>query len=168
MKEGNADRSLLLLSDMSMEDQIEQRVNRLIETEPDVFLVEVRIKPTNNVKVFLDADNGISIERLVQFNRRLYKEFEEEQVFPNNDFSLEISSPGLDEPLKLNRQYKKNIGRYVEVVQADGARAEGKLISAEDDRVIVEEEKGKGKKKEMVQHIIPFTNIKTTKIQIKF
>ena len=168
MKEGNADRSLLLLSDMSMEDQIEQRVNRLIGTEPDVFLVEVRIKPTNNVKVFLDADNGISIERLVQFNRRLYKEFEEEQVFPNNDFSLEISSPGLDEPLKLNRQYKKNIGRFVEVVQTDGARTEGKLISAEEEQVVVEEEKGKGKKKEMVQHIIPFTNIKTTKIQIKF
>ena len=168
MKEGNADRSLLLLSDMSMEDQIEQRVNRLIGTEPDVFLVEVRIKPTNNVKVFLDADNGISIERLVQFNRRLYKEFEEEQVFSNNDFSLEISSPGLDEPLKLNRQYKKNIGRFVEVVQTDGARTEGKLISAEEEQVVVEEEKGKGKKKEMIQHIIPFTNIKTTKIQIKF
>ena len=168
MKEGNADRSLLLLSDMSMEDQIEQRVNRLIGTEPDVFLVEIRIKPTNNVKVFLDADNGISIERLVQFNRRLYKEFEEEQVFPNNDFSLEISSPGLDEPLKLNRQYKKNIGRFVEVVQTDGARTEGKLISAEEEQVVVEEEKGKGKKKETITHIIPFTNIKTTKIQIKF
>ena len=168
MKEGNADRSLLLLSDMSIEDQIEQRVNRLIGTEPDVFLVEVRIKPTNNVKVFLDADNGISIERLVQFNRRLYKELEEEQVFPNNDFSLEISSPGLDEPLRLNRQYKKNVGRYVEVVQTDGEKTEGKLISAEDDQVVVEEEKGKGKKKEMVQHIIPLTNIKTTKIQIKF
>jgi len=168
MKEGNADRSLLLLSDMSMEDQIEQRVNRLIGTEPDIFLVEVRIKPTNNVKVFLDADNGISIDRLVQFNRRFYKELEEDQVFPNNDFSLEISSPGLDEPLKLNRQYKKNIGRYVEVLQTDGAKTEGKLISAEDDQVIVEEEKGKGKKKETIQHIIPFTNIKTTKIQIKF
>jgi len=168
MKEGNADRSLLLLSDMSMEDQIEQRVNRLIGTEPDIFLVEVRIKPTNNVKVFLDADNGISIDRLVQFNRRFYKELEEDQVFPNNDFSLEISSPGLDEPLKLNRQYKKNIGRYVEVVQNDGVKTEGKLISAEEDQVIVEEEKGKGKKKEIVLHSIPFTNIKTTKIQIKF
>jgi ribosome maturation factor RimP len=168
MKEGNEDRSLLLFSDMSMEDQIEQRVNRLIETEPDVFLVEVRIKPTNNIKVFLDADNGISIDRLVQFNRKLYRQIEEEQVFPNNDFSLEISSPGLDEPLKLNRQYKKNIGRFVEVLQADGTITEGKLISAEEDQVVVEEEKGKGKKKEMIQHIIPITNIKTTKIQIKF
>jgi ribosome maturation factor RimP len=168
MKEGNEDRSLLLFSDMSMEDQIEQRVNRLIETEPDVFLVEVRIKPTNNIKVFLDADNGISIDRLVQFNRKLYRQIEEEQVFPNNDFSLEISSPGLDEPLKLNRQYKKNIGRFVEVMQADGTITEGKLISAEEDQVVVEEEKGKGKKKEMIQHIIPITNIKTTKIQIKF
>ena len=168
MKEGNEARSLLLFSDMSMEDQIEQRVNNLIEAEPDIFLVEVRIKPTNNIKVFLDADNGISIDKLVQYNRKLYREIEEEQVFANNDFSLEVSSPGLDEPLKLNRQYKKNIGRYVEVIQEDGTMTEGKLISAEDDQVVIEEEKGKGKKKEMIQHIIPFSNIKTTKIQIKF
>ena len=56
----------------------------------------------------------------------------------------------------------------MEVVQTDGAKTEGKLIGAEDDQVVVEEERGKGKKKEMIQHIIPFTNIKTTKIQIKF
>jgi ribosome maturation factor RimP len=153
---------------MSTEVQIEQRIQELIQSEPDVFLVEIRIKPTNNVKVFLDADQGISIERLIQYNRRLYKELEEKGFFPDGDFSLEVSSPGLDEPLKLHRQYLKNVGRYVEVLQQDGIRKEGKLISATEDHIIVEEEKGKGKKKEIVQHTIPFTNIKTTKIQIKF
>jgi ribosome maturation factor RimP len=155
---------------MSMDGQIqalEQRINRLIQ-EPDVFLVEIRIKPTNNVKVFLDSDQGMSIDRLIQYNRRLYKELEEENFFPGNDFSLEVSSPGLDEPLKLHRQYLKNIGRFVEVIQIDGIRREGKLISADESQMIVEEEIGKGKKKEMVQHTIPFNNIKTTRIQIKF
>ena len=155
---------------MSMDGQIqalEQRINRLIQ-EPDVFLVEIRIKPTNNVKVFLDSDQGMSIDRLIQYNRRLYKELEEENFFPGNDFSLEVSSPGLDEPLKLHRQYLKNIGRFVEVIQIDGIRREGKLISADESQMIVEEETGKGKKKEMVQHTIPFNNIKTTRIQIKF
>lgn len=156
---------------MNTEGQIqalEQRVKQLIEPEPDVFLVEIRIKPTNNVKVFLDADQGINIDKLIQYNRRLYKRLEEEGFFPGGDFSLEVSSPGLEEPLKLYRQYRKNIGRYVEVVQQDGMKNEGKLISAEEDHIVVEEEKGKGKKKELVQHTIPFTNIKTTKIQIKF
>jgi ribosome maturation factor RimP len=171
LKEGNDDRSLLLLSEMSMDGQIqalEQRIQKLIEPETDVFLVEIRIKPTNNVKVFLDADHGMSIDRLIQYNRKLYKEIEEEGFFPNGDFSLEVSSPGLDEPLKLHRQYLKNTGRFVEVLLNDGAKREGKLINVSDETIVVEEEKGKGKKKELLQHVIPFVNIKTTKIQIKF
>jgi ribosome maturation factor RimP len=156
---------------MSIDGQIqglEQKVNTLIEAEPEVFLVEIRIKPTNNVKVFLDADKGVSLDKLIQYNRRLYKDLEESSFFPGNDFSLEVSSPGLDEPLKLRRQYFKNIGRFVEVILADGTRIEGKLLSVSDEVVVVEEEKGKGKKKELLQHSIPFVNIKSTKIQIKF
>ena len=140
----------------------------LIENEPEVFLVDVRIKPTNNVKIFLDADNGLSIDKLVQYNRRLYKDLEESGFFPSGDFSLELSSPGLDEPLKLHRQYLKNIGRNVEVTRKDGIKNEGKLISATENEIILEEEKGKGKKKEVVTHAISFDNIKTTTIQIKF
>ncbi len=156
---------------MSIDDQIkalEQRIGALIADDPSVFLVEIRIKPTNNIKVFLDADNGISIDRLVQYNRKFYKELEESGFFPGGDFSLEISSPGLDEPLKLYRQYLKNIGRSVEVIRKDGIKTEGKLISAGESEIVVEEEKGKNKKKEMVTHTISFDNIKTTKVQIKF
>src|SRR6185295_9517063 len=126
---------------------IEQKVETLIRDEPGVFLVEIRIKPTNNVKVFVDADNGVSIEKLVQYNRKLYKDFEESGFFPGGDFSLEVSSPGLDEPLKLHRQYVKNTGRNVEVIRKDGIKNEGKLISVTNDEIILEEEKGKGKKK---------------------
>jgi ribosome maturation factor RimP len=156
---------------MNIEGQIqalEQKVENLIRDEPEVFLVEIRIKPTNNVKVFVDADNGLSIEKLVQYNRKLYKDIEENSFFPNGDFSLEVSSPGLDEPLKLHRQYVKNIGRNVEVLQKDGVKTEGKLISANETEVVVEEIKGKNKKKEVVVHSISFDNIKTTTIQIKF
>ena len=156
---------------MSIEGQIqalEQKVKALIEAEPDVFLVEIRIKPTNNVKVFLDGDNGISLDKLIQYNRKLYKDLEESSFFPGGDFSLEVSSPGLDEPLKLRRQYQKNITRYVEVTRVDGVKNEGKLLQVGETEIVVEEEKGKGKKKELVQHTVPFDQIKTTKIQIKF
>jgi ribosome maturation factor RimP len=147
---------------------LEHKISSLIAEDADVFLVEIRIKPTNNIKVFLDADQGISIDRLIRYNRRLYKDLEENNVFPEGDFSLEVSSPGLDEPLKLFRQYQKNIGRFVEVTELDGLKKEGKLLSAIEDAITVEEEKGKGKKKEMIQHIIPFSNIKSTIIQVKF
>lgn len=156
---------------MNIEDQIkalEQKAEALIAEEPGVFLVEVRIKPTNNVKIFLDADNGVSIDKLVQYNRKLYRNLEETGFFPGGDFSLEISSPGLDEPLKLRRQYLKNTGRPVEVITKDGIRTEGKLLSTTETEIVVEEERGKNKKKETVLHTILFDNIKTTKVQIKF
>ena len=156
---------------MSNDAQIQiltQKVEALIASDPELFLVEVKIKPTNNIKVFIDGNQGVSIERLVQYNRRLYKQLEEEAMYPGGDFSLEVSSPGLDEPLKLHRQYLKNIGRFVEVTNAEGTKIEGKLLSADELTITVEEQKGKGKKMELVQHTIPFDTIKTTKIQIKF
>ena len=156
---------------MSIEGQIqalEKKIMALIEGEPDIFLVEIRIKPTNNVKVFLDSDNGMSLDKLIQYNRKLYKDLEENSFFQGGDFSLEVSSPGLDEPLKLRRQYLKNIGRGVEITRIDGEKNEGKLLQVGETEIIVEEEKGKGKKKELVQYTIPFDNIKSTKIQIKF
>jgi ribosome maturation factor RimP len=147
---------------------IEQKVTALISPDPESFLVGVKINPGNNVKVFIDADRGVSIEKLVQYNRSLYKQIEESGLFPNDDFSLEISSPGLEEPLKLHRQYLKNIGRNVEVILKNGIKIEAKLISAAENEIILEEEKGNKKKKETLQHTISYNDIKTTKIQIKF
>src|SRR5579863_4708430 len=147
---------------------IEGLIQEILSGEPGYFLVEVKIKPTNNVKVYLDGDQGISIEKCVQFNRALYKRLEAIALFPPGDFSLEVSSPGLDEPLKLHRQYRKNIGRQVELVLQDGIRVEGRLLDVTEDGIIVEETKGKNKKKEIVNHTFLFENIKTTKIQVVF
>ena len=147
---------------------IEQKVMALIDPDPENFLVEVKIRPGNNIKIFVDSDRGLSIDKLAQYNRRLYRQIEESGLFPNNDFSLEISSPGLDEPLKLRRQYLKNIGRYVEIVLKSGIKTEGKLTNATDEEVVIEEETGTKKKKEIIQHSLSYDDIKTTKIQIKW
>lgn len=147
---------------------IEQKISELLEGHPSHFLVEIRIKPTNNVKVFIDADEGIILSTLIEYNRSLYKKLEESGLFPDGDFSLEVSSPGLDEPLKKHRQYKKNIGRFVEVQLQDGSKKEGRLTEVSEDGIIVEWETGKGKKKETKQETILFTDIKNTKIQVKF
>jgi ribosome maturation factor RimP len=146
---------------------IEQKMMALIDPDPENFLVEVKIRPGNNIKIFVDADHGISIDKLAQYNRSLYRQIEESGLFPNNDFSMEISSPGLDEPLKLRRQYLKNIGRYVEIILKSGIKKEGKLISA-DKEIVIEEEKGSKKKKEVILHSLSYDDIKTTKIKIKW
>ena len=146
---------------------IEDRTNQLLQGDPGAFLVEVKITAGNNVKVFVDADQGISLEQLVRYNRQLYRFLEESSLFPDGLFSLEVSSPGLDEPLKLHRQYQKNIGRDVEVIRKDGIKREGKLVEAKEDEILLVEEKGKNRKKELVEHRIPVSEIKSTKVQIK-
>lgn len=154
-----------------MESQVqavEKMVLDMLAEDPAYFLVDIRIKPTNNIKVYLDGDQGITIEKCISLNRALYKQLESSGLFPPDNFSLEVSSPGLDEPLKLYRQYRKNVGRPVEVILKDGIKVEGKMIEVQDDAIVVEETRGKNKKKEVLQHSFLFDHIKSTKIQPVF
>lgn len=156
---------------MNIEPQIAKLgslVEGILEGDGSLFLVDIRIKPTNNIKVFIDGDQGVSIEKCVSVNRKLYKQIEEGGMYPEGDFSLEVSSPGLEEPLKLHRQYVKNINRHVEVTLKDGVKIPGILKEVSEESILVEETRGKNKKKEIISHTIPFDNIKTTKVQVVF
>ena len=147
-----------------------QAVEKLLEglLADDVFLVSIRVKPTNNIKIFLDADSGLSIEKCIKINRALYKQMEEMGMYPDGNFSLEVSSPGIDEPLKLHRQYKKNVGRDVEVLMNDDSLKTGKLIEVTEDHIIIQQQEGKGKKAQVKNTELKFTDIKQTKVLIKF
>jgi ribosome maturation factor RimP len=154
---------------MTQDTQI-QAVEKLITSllNEDIFLVSIKIKPTNNFKIYLDADSGLGIEKCIKINRALYKIMEEMGMYPDGDFSLEVSSPGLDEPLKLLRQYKKNTGRDVEVTMNDEVKKEGKLTAVTAESITIEYAEGKGKKAIVKTDEIPFDAIKQTKVQIKF
>src|SRR5258708_29187624 len=143
---------------------IEDFVAGITSQSETVFPVEIKISPANDIKVFLDADDGITIEKFTSINKALYKYVEESELFPGGNFSLEVSSPGVDEPLKLFRQYKKNIGRRIEVVMNDGTKAEGKLLNINDDEIIIEDKTGKGNKATIKTTIILFNQIKHTKV----
>ena len=147
---------------------IESLIGELLSETPDIFLVSVRIKPTNNIKVFLDADSGLSIEKCVKINRLLYRAIEENGWYPDGNFSLEVSSPGLEEPLKMLRQYTKNISRNVAVVLNDNSKVEGKLLGANEALIQVEYTVGKNKKAVTLVKDIPFDQIKQTTVQIAF
>ena len=138
-----------------------------------IFPVEIKISPANDIKVFLDADDGITIEKCTSLNKALYKYIEETGIFPDGNFSLEVSSPGVDEPLKLHRQYKKNTGRKVEVLMNDGNKIEGILLNAGDDAITIESfdnlrMKGKGNKTTIKSTTILFNQIKHTTVLITF
>jgi ribosome maturation factor RimP len=160
--------SFLTMEVNELKDRIYTLIEPLLQEDPSYFLVHVKVKPGHIIRVYIDGDQGLPIKQCTSFNRRLYKAIEEAAWFPEGDFALEVSSPGVDEPLVLNRQYVKNIGRNVEVVLNDETVYVGNLKEVTDKDILIEWTAGKGKKATQEQLLIPFENIKSTIVQIQF
>ncbi len=133
----------------------------------DIFVVNVKVKPINNIKVYLDAESGFSIEKCSMVNRKLYAQIEAAEMFPAGDFSLEVSSPGVDEPLVQYRQYVKNIGRKVTVTDKEDTEKTGILKEVTEENITLEIKPAKQKQSLIVTQI-PFSDIKKTVVQIIF
>jgi ribosome maturation factor RimP len=152
--------------------QVENRVKELIEEKisdrPELFLVEIRMLPNNKLIIHVDGDEGISIQDCAAISRHVGFHLEEENVI-EQAYNLEVSSPGVGEPLKLKRQYYKNVGRLLSVKLADGSLKEGKLLSVTDSEITIEESiKEKGKKAALAETVLSFDNIVETKVLISF
>ena len=160
--------SFLTMEVNDLKDRVHGLIEPLLTEDPEYFLVWIKVKPGHIIRVYLDGDNGLPIQKCIYFNRKLYRAIEEAGWFPDGDFALEVSSPGVDEPLLLKRQYNKNIGRKVEVELVDGTKKEGTLTTVAEADIIIEWIEGKGKKATQQQLLIPFEQIKSTIVQIKF
>ncbi|MEO9144025.1 MAG: ribosome maturation factor [Ginsengibacter sp.] len=147
--------------------KIEEFVKHLIEEPGNLFLVEIKSAPGNIITVLLDGDNGITIDDCTKVSKALYKFIEENALLGSDNFSLEVSSPGVDKPLKLLRQYRKNIGRKVEVILNDGDRLEGTLTLVTEEDITLTEKTGKGNKVTTTITIL-FNQIKHTTVLITF
>ncbi|PAW92815.1 ribosome assembly cofactor RimP [Mucilaginibacter sp. MD40] len=151
---------------------IEKRVTELVEEKiaemPHLFLVDVKMQPNGKLIILVDGDNGAGIADCAAISRHVGFHLEEENVI-ENAYNLEVSSPGIDTPLKLKRQYAKNIGRNLSIKTDDGAKREGTLLAVNEDAIQVAETiKEKGKKAEIVENTIPFDKITETKVLISF
>jgi len=123
----------------------EQKIQNLIDEKlsgTDVFLVELRVKTDNKIRVFIDSERGITIDDCVALSRHIEGNLDREQ----EDFGLDVSSAGLDLPLRVPRQFKKNEGRNVHVIMNDGAEIKGKLVEATEENFQVLPEIKKTKK----------------------
>ena len=142
-------------------------MNRL--TDDSQFIVDVVVKGHKGPKkvlVVLDGDRGVTIDDCANLSRELSKAFEDMQLF-DESYMLEVSTPGLDQPLKLRRQYHKNIGRRLKLVTQQGI-VEGELLEVSEDKIALEEEIGTGKEKQVKRIEIPFSNIEKTFVLISF
>jgi len=152
-----------------LKEQIEKLVNDNLESEQH-FLVDIVIsgqKGPKKVLILLDGDEGINIDDCAKISRKVGLIIEEEQII-EDAYRLEVSSPGLDHPIVMLRQYIKNIGRHVRVVTIEETRHEGVLVEANDKEVVIEQEEGKGSKKTFTEETFKFDQIKKTEILVKF
>ena len=121
-----------------VEDKIKAYLEPKLEAE-DCFLVDLKHLPGNKLMVYLDKDSGITISKCVEFSRYLRHYLEEEALLGDN-YSLEVSSPGADQPLKLHRQYVKNIGKELNVLLNNGITKTGKLVAVGDNDIEINEQ----------------------------
>lgn len=147
---------------MIAKNHIKKIVTDLIENT-DQFLVGVEIKSGNVINVFMDGDQGISIGQCSKISRHIEAQFDREE----EDFDLRVSSPGLDKPLKLKRQFLKYIDRDIEVDLKEGKPLKGKLLSYSDTGLELEVKKNK-KSKELVIVPVLHENVKQAKPVISF
>lgn len=136
-----------------------ETITELIEEhiqETDIFLVEVAVKAGSVIRIQVDRPDGISIDECVQLSRYLNGKLDRDV----EDFSLEVSSPGLGSPFKVKQQYEKNLGRPIDVLFSDGSRMHSKLKSVSDEGIILEVKEG--------DKDIKFEEIKTAKAIISF
>lgn len=170
MKEGD-NVPFFILQKMEMivtENLIQTMVSEKLQGT-DSFIVDVKVRP-GRISVLLDKPTGIRIEECAEVNRYLNHMLEGSGVLEH--YNIEVSSPGMLEPLRVLQQYQRRIGKQVSVITKDGIRREGVLKSADENEIIIEEsitEKINVKKNFRVESIvIPMGEIKETKVLFNF
>lgn len=141
------------------------KISEIVEeflTDETLFLVDVKVSRDNRIEVFIDGDEGVKIQDCIDLSRNLESRFDREE----EDFELSVLSWGLGEPLKLKRQYVKNIGQKVEAVCVSGECIEGALKEVGESGLSIEVTKGKGKKMTVETADVAFENLKTIKVII--
>lgn len=153
---------------MSVEQRVIALVEEKIADRPDLFLVDVKMHSNGKLVIHVDGDQGINIKDCAAISRHVGFHLEEENIM-EDAYNLEVSSPGIDSPLLLWRQYKKNIGRNISLKMTAGDKREGKLLAATADQLQIEETvKEKGKKAVQVQNTFPLDQITEIKVLISF
>ncbi len=134
------------------------------------FIVDISVKPGNKITILLDNDEGVSIGECAAMSRHVEFSLDRE----SEDFELNVMSPGLTEPFKILRQYKKYIQKQVDVVTKENKKLSGKLVSVNEEGIQLEtktKEKTEGKKSKqlIINNInLNFNQIKETKVVISF
>ena len=153
---------------MVFSEIVEKKVFEILKNYQDLFLIDLKVNLNNNIKLIIDGDNGVSLKDCSNVSRDIENSIDGEKF----NFSIEVSSSGVGTPLTSNRQYKKNVGRKIEVYTDDSKPLVGELTIVNDDSFTIEwsqrESKpiGKGKINVIKNKTLLFSDVKSSKVVI--
>lgn len=154
---------------MTFREKVLNLLEEALSSHPSLFLIDLKITDAFKIIVAIDGDNGVTLQDCIDISRAVENNLDREE----QDFSLEVASAGVCEPLSNIRQYKKNVGRTLKV-KTITETIEGKLTAVDDEKITLEwearEPKKIGKGKETVQkkQEIAFADIKESIVIIIF
>ncbi len=153
-----------------LREKVENLLQEAFEENNSLFLIELNIDNANHISVVIDGDNGVSVNDCIAVSRKIEHNLDRDE----EDFSLDVASAGVSQPLMLPRQYRKNIGRKLAVTTSEGEKIEGELMKMEDEKITLQwkarEPKpvGKGKVTVTKETVLPLEDIKEAKVIITF
>jgi len=152
-----------------MRGKVTELLQNVLDENPSLFLIDLSINESNHIRVIIDGDEGVKVEHCMAVSRGIEHNLDREEV----DFSLEVLSAGVSEPLTQGRQYKKNLGRTLHI-KTKTETIEGKLTAVDEEDVTLEwkarEPKpiGKGKVTVGKKAVVPYQNIVEAKVMVTF
>ena len=155
---------------MTFTDKVNQQAEEVFQSREDLFLIDLKIDSSGKIIIILDGDNGVNLQDCIEVSRSIEAKLDREE----QDFSLEVASAGVSSPLKLVRQFKKNLNRNLKVTKTDKEVIEAQLTDVSDENITLEwkarEPKKIGKGKETVEKKIqlPYSEIKEATVIISF
>ncbi len=152
-----------------LKEKVEKLLEAALNNYSSLFLISLEIKSGNNISVIIDGDKGVSVNDCIEISRQIEHNLDRDA----EDFSLEVSSAGVSSPLQMPRQFRKNIGRKLQVKTED-REIEAQLTEATDSEIKLNwktrEPKpvGKGKHTVKKEAVIPYSEIVEAKVMITF
>ena len=159
----------LFIATMTFKEQVKQLLDAGLTEKPSIFLTDFTITDANKIIITLDGDNGVQLQDCMDISRAIEHNLDREEI----DFGLEVASVGVGTPLKMTRQYIKNIGRTL-IVKVGDETIEALLTAANEENITLSwearEPKKIGKGKETVQknEQISYTDIKEAIVTVTF
>ena len=114
-----------------MKEKVKKLLDKALEDNKSLFLIEFKISEGNQIKVIIDGDQGVTVNDCIAVSRAIEHNIDREET----DFSLDVASAGVSEPLSMPRQYKKNVGRILKVKTQNNEILEGKLTKVDDNEI---------------------------------